>query len=1052
MSLQKYWPVAEEVNHCINHEAEGAHDAVLLAVHQPSPLTYRLISSDRKLEASEEELFQYLITNDVPSGAHLVPITGASGVGKSHMVRVLAARLQGINEDGHYVIIRIPKSASLRRVVSLILEKLPGEKYADVRAGFSKAVSEVNIDSAVISFQSQLTISLIELAKELKVQVTANPANTSLKEQYGHAINLPKFMGDPVLVDYFRDHVFPRIVNRAVSGQSQPEQEESVEDFRAEDFNLPESIDINRAAEPTKSYYLRSLQIRDGEGKRSATRLLNETNVVDQAIRQLFKLHESLGGMTLQEVILEIRRLLLTQNRELVILVEDFKALTGIQDTLLNVLIQEGVRDGVRELATMRSVIAVTDGYLAGKDTIATRAKREWVVESNLSSDEEVLRRTKGLVSSYLNAARWGYSELVRQFEQRGNTWSGARSRVDVYADENSDPDTTILTAFGRNNGIPLFPYTDLAIEQLARNALTRHNKLVFTPRFIIDSVLRDVLLSGRLAFENGLFPNSGIDAPRVNAEVTQWLSALPVSEEVRNRYARVVAIWGNLPQTPAEIGRIPKEVFDAFKLDRPNVLPIGPVPPISLAPPIPPIGGKGTGINQSPPPPSPSPSPPPPSPSLDDDLKLALENWVQKNEQLKNTVANQIRQSIASALNERIDMQAERCVKALISARQISIPNAAGEGNISSTPIKVADDHSDRTGQLRSELAAVVRFYRPNGENGSYVGADDDKVWIGNLSDRLMPQALALVRTTIRLKLGVALRQLATNSRILGLADRGRTAASLAPFLFGATVALKPSVEGAPQEFSAWRSLQEQALRVRPELTQIVLSYCGSFQGAGKTAYAVDMARVVDCMPPDGEAVDLRLLDPLADELRQTLIAMGEARVRVQARNVLQSATSIRTKLTAELGGEFDKQAIADEFKTLADQLRGTGEWNTEEIGMGHPAFRTLCEDFRSSALQEALAMLGKTEEGDGQEEAKGDAQLINRMGRFDVQPLIVATRFVETSRKVLKVSDKRAKMLEEQFRGVDPLAEAQRIQSLFTGLLQEIDSLGLKGEAACS
>ena len=70
MSLQKYWPDAEEVNRCINHEAEGAHDAVLLAVHQPSPLTYRLISSDQKRDASEDELFQYLITKDVPSGAH----------------------------------------------------------------------------------------------------------------------------------------------------------------------------------------------------------------------------------------------------------------------------------------------------------------------------------------------------------------------------------------------------------------------------------------------------------------------------------------------------------------------------------------------------------------------------------------------------------------------------------------------------------------------------------------------------------------------------------------------------------------------------------------------------------------------------------------------------------------------------------------------------------------------------------------------------------------------------------------------------------------------
>lgn len=62
MSLLNYWPTHEEINLCINHEAEGAHDAVLLAVHQPSPLSYRLISSGKSFEASEDELFKYLMT------------------------------------------------------------------------------------------------------------------------------------------------------------------------------------------------------------------------------------------------------------------------------------------------------------------------------------------------------------------------------------------------------------------------------------------------------------------------------------------------------------------------------------------------------------------------------------------------------------------------------------------------------------------------------------------------------------------------------------------------------------------------------------------------------------------------------------------------------------------------------------------------------------------------------------------------------------------------------------------------------------------------------
>lgn len=1030
MSLLNYWPSAEEINLCINHEAEGAHEAVLLTVHQPSPLSYRLISSDKKFEASEDELFKYLMTKDVPSGAHLVPITGASGVGKSHMVRMLAARLQNMDEDGRYVIIRIPKSASLRRVVELILEKLPGEEYVPVKAEFAKALSEVNIDTAVVNFQSQLDIALSELAKELQAQVKASPGNSVLKEQLGHALYLPKFMGDPVLVDYFRGKVFPRIVQRAITGQSQAEQETFVEDFHADDFQLPDSIDITKAASPTQSYYTRTLLVREGEGRRTAARLLNESKVVDQAIRQLFKLHESLGGMTLQEVILEIRRLLLNQERELVILVEDFKALTGIQDTLLNVLIQEGVRDCVRELATMRSVIAVTDGYLAGKDTIATRAKREWIVESHLSSEDEVLRRTKALVASYLNAARWGYRELVHHFKMNVGMRFGKEAWIGPYADHDDTSDAPMLAAFGKEGEIPLFPYTEQAIEQLARTALTRNNVLVFTPRFIIDNILRAVLLPGRPAFERGQFPPPDINAPGTNAEVTQWLASLPVSTEVRERYRRVIGIWGNAPRTPAEIGNIPKEVFDAFKLDRPNIEFRNPPQIEKKIDPIQPL--------------------PDSQPKPDDEyLTEALEKWVQKSERLPQTTANQIRQSIASALNECIDWSAERCIKSPITNKQISIPNAGGEGGVASNAIVIADDHTDLSGQLRMELAAVTRFYHLNGGKIHYAGADDDLVWIGNLADRLMPQALALVRTTVRQKLGMAVRLLSTNSRLLGLIERGRTPASLAVFLFGEPNIPPRPPEGGRPEFGDWRALQEQALRIRPELMQLVASYCGSFQGTGKTPYAVDMVRVADCLLPESEATNQNVLEPIPSELKQTLATMSEARVKALARKVLQEAASIRAKLTAELSEKFDKQEISEELKALADQLKESGVWNVDDIGMGHIAFKKLCEEFRSGALREALSVLANSGEG---EEGQNDGQLVSRIGRFDVHPLIVASRFVEAARKVVRVSEKRAKGLEDQFLGVDPQAQASEIQTLFQYLLNEMGTLAMEGETACS
>ena len=1024
MSLLQYWPTSDEINACIKHEAEGAHDAVLLAVHRPSPLSYKLISSGEKFDANEEELFKYLITGDVPSGAHVVPITGSSGVGKSHMVRILNARLQSVNEDGRYVVIRIPKSASLRRVVELILEKLPEEEYAQVRAEFAKALTEdLDVETAVIRFHRELDIALGQLAKELETKVRANPRDSVLKEQWGHAAALSKFMGDPVLVDHFRGKVFPRFVERAIAGQHQVEKEELIKDFVPDDLLIPDSIDISKSAFQTNAYYTRNLLGRDGEGLRAATRLLNENMVVDQAIRQLFSLHQSLGGMTLQEVILEIRRRLLGQERELVVFVEDFKALTGIQDILLKVLIQEGVRDGVQELATMRSVIAVTDGYLDTEDTIATRAKREWKVESELSSPAEVLSRTRSLVAAYLNAARWGFKELKRHFETSGGD-GGQSGWIGVYADPDGSGDSTVLAAFGYEEGIPLFPYTGPAIEQLAKAALTRNNALIFTPRFIIDNVLRSLLLLGRPAFEKGVFPPPAIVAPVATAEVAQWLASLPVSAELRERYRRVVSIWGNAPRTAAEVGEIPKEVFDAFNLERPKIEP-----------------RSVTGVKEE----SGAPPPPPPPPTPDEDLlKGTLEKWAQE-ERMPQNVANQIRKSVAAALNDRIDWSAERCARAPIQPTQISIPNAGGEAGLAANSIKVAEDHADQSGQVRSELAAVTRLYQLNAGKRSYEDADDDMVWVGNLADRLMPQAVSFVRAGIHQKLGAAARLLHTNSQVLGLAARGKTPGSLAPFLFGEAGIPSGVPTGSSTAFVEWRALQEQALRIRPNLIQLVASYCGSFQGTtGRIPYAIDMVRVANALQAENGPQGANVLE-LPSELRSTLVAMGEARITPLARKALQEATSIRNRLVAEFGESFDKQEIVEELKSLADQLGGIGAWPTQDIGMGTAAFKNRCDDFRAAAVGGSLATLANAgEEGTEQ----GDPQLLSRMGRLDVNPLIVAAGFAEVARKVVRAAERHASTLEAQFEGVDPRAQAAEIQDLLRTLLNELDSFSAEGE----
>ncbi|WP_348697900.1 protein DpdH [Duganella fentianensis] len=1042
MNLMKYWPAKDAVNDCIKPEAEGAHDAVLLAVHQPSPLSYR-IENGPNVAATEDELYSYFTTPDVPMGVHVMPITGASGVGKSHMVRILAARLQADDLEGKYVVIRIPKSASLRTVVELILEPLPDERYANVKDEFAKAMTGVDIADATISFQGQLEIALKAMASELRLQAKANPSNSVLRQRLGHAEKLARFMGDPIVVEHFREQVFPRIVKRAIAGQDGSQQVDSVEDFTVADLELPESIELGKAAESTQSYYESVLLTNNRVGMKVAVDVLNG-KVVDQAVRQLFKLHEAIGGMTLQDVILEIRRLLLIDNRELVILVEDFKALTGIQETLLNVLIQEGVRDNERKYATMRSAIAVTDGYLAGQDTIATRAKRQWVVESDLNSEEEVLQRTKRLVASYLNAARWGFEELVRRYKQRGPDWSSHRAWIEPFIDEETtDAD---LSAFGDIDGIPLFPFTELAIERLARSALLRAGTLVFTPRFVIDHVLRNLLLIGRDAYANQQFPPPSLLAPAPSAEVAEWLSTLPVSADHRQRYARLVTIWGDSPATRAELGRIPSQVYHAFGLESPG---IPALPTRSTS--VPKVTSAdvrrseamntGTDVIRTTTPVA------RPEDKLVADLRLTLENWVQNDVRLEQGVANVIRKALESAISDRIDWNAERCSSFALGANKISIPNAAGEITLSSDAIKIAPDHHDLDGRLRTELIALVRYYQFYKRKADYEDVDDDLARIANLVQRLMPQALATIRNLVKARAQLVTRLLSTNSRLLGVLERGQTPLGLSDFLFAEPKLPSALPVEVAQAFHDWRQLQQEALDIRMKLTDLLLDYSGCFQNDGRIAYGVDITRLLEGPPAEVDTMALESLGDIDSSFTNVLRQMRETTLNGRARRVLTEARRLQQILQDELGDTFDKNQVVYALKELVDSM--AGHWSNEQMGMSSAAFKRLSEEFRDSALKEAQATLQLAEMQSNED--KVDGKGLSRIAQLDINPLIVAHRFVLTARKLVNVVKVRANTLHGATKEIDVEAAGNAIRSTFEDLLGDMDVLEAEGEQEC-
>jgi hypothetical protein len=168
MSLESYWPTRINILDCIKTEAEELSDHTLLAVHEPMHLT-KSPQNDEPSKASEDEILNHLMAVERP-----IPIVGEAGVGKSHLIRWLHAKLkiQDVVIREKWKIVRLPKNSSLRRTLHLILEDLDGDIFEQARLKIDEvgdSLKENEVADLFVAFMSHRVADIaIDTERELK--------------------------------------------------------------------------------------------------------------------------------------------------------------------------------------------------------------------------------------------------------------------------------------------------------------------------------------------------------------------------------------------------------------------------------------------------------------------------------------------------------------------------------------------------------------------------------------------------------------------------------------------------------------------------------------------------------------------------------------------------------------------------------------------------------------------------------------------------------------------------------------------------------------------
>jgi hypothetical protein len=984
--LIDYWPTLEAINQCIRTEAETADDAVLLAVHEPIPLKVREVGTGTEYARTERDLLDAFLAPADDGSAVVVAITGDSGVGKSHMIRWLHAQLERHPQREQYVVVLVPKTASLREVVELMLAPLKGQEYERLRQELGRATETLNPEAASRMLATALTIELKAREQQWMAELKAGNTNDrSLRERVLHARGLQSVLFQGETFDRWLQPVLLRIVGQALKGGSESSSG-NARRFMPNDLDLPADFDITTVT-PKGQLYIQHLQGNGGAGTSIAARVLQDE--LDPALRSVFRFSEALGQRTLEEIVNDIRVRLSQQTKELVLLIEDFAALAGIQETLLSLMISESDHHGERVRAPLRTALAVTDGFLPTRQTILSRAKREWVIPNAGASEEEVVQRLTRMAGRYLNAARWGVPNLRAQF--RGSQDQDLYAWVRPFNLELEDSDQKQLDAFGfTESNHPLFPLSPLAVSTLARREMTVDGTLRFNPRKFINSVLREVLLK-REAQLGGQFPPANFKGATLKTDADLELRGQGQTQAVHDRLVPALAFWAGNPRNLSEPPALEESVFAAFRLPWPfqkagRATPPKPTPPTGPGPKPPtvftepvPVEALGTaGLQQD------------------------LEAWA--SGPLTQLRANRLRSVLATALGQRMDWNALRTAAGEVKKEFFWLPYAQ-VGNPTGTPrFIVAAEKRPVPATTRRALAALDRW-EANGSNWNYPKAEDDYAYAQALLDQLEEQATAYFIQKAEREAAVLGRTLHRQALLLRLAKRtDPTRPKLAELLMPAEPSTASEAVRQMPHVGPLIAVQDRAIQSREAFRKRYLAAVSCFQGDGTTPHAIDerrVARAWKAAEENNESSQLRFDDA---SLGSAVSELSMARLPTVAARFRSTVASLKPSVL-ELAGRNLDASVPAALRAVISRARVAGVLASQGLDMAE--IERSIKWMESSEAKEFLR--GLHDFSEPSDDDKPQAQL-GAWARVDVVSLARAHQALDGVSTLIRATQKSA------------------------------------------
>ncbi|MER6072738.1 protein DpdH [Streptomyces sp. NPDC001817] len=918
------WDV-ENVISTIQTEAVVASPAVFLSTHTPlsiqrSRITGRSFNSTGE-NVTEEDVLEDFLNRRTNTRTLLLPVVGESGSGKSHLVRWVRENIEP--SDDRKIIYLEKSKTSLRHVINSLLDGVEDEEIEQIRKDIRHATGTFTAASLARRLITQLSVALADLGKD---------AVAGKKRQLVGPRGISLLLQDPLLQEQMLEpgKFIPQFAQHFLNDRESGEERRPR--FSLEDLPLsPDAIAGDMAA-PTRQIF-GILMSRD-ELQVLAVELLNEQ--WDKAVQEL----SALGGGRLLGAMQKVREIYARQGKEIVLLVEDFALIQGVQGDLLDAITETSEREGRAVLAPMRTLMAITSGYFHDlPETAATRIATstggfvynlDIVLGEGTTGPEDIAT----FVARYLNAARVGRGAL----ESAGS--GSVPNKCDDCMVKSLCHDSFGVSA----DGFGLYPFNRPSLTRVVHSLAPQENPYAFVPRNVLGSGVIPILTDAYGTIRKGEFPSTffqenyksvrGIDQALPNG-VSEDIDTHDPLNAKRRRTA--LEFWAD---APTELVNLRQGISEAFSLPDLAIDGLHEKQHISPTKSDRPIPQKERSTPTSPPQKE-------PSSALQRRLQV-VEDWAATGSRLTTDEAKIIRTIISKSVTYRedwltppvkpvslADTEKAGWYTKNVKSNQVSIEDASSEAMSAGAPIVLK--RNPATGEFFKSLLRL-----------SADAVDEvrgkDIVRLASIADAARPAmrervAHSLERTDKDLIAGL-------RASLLGAALAGRVVPGMpigtlyaAAFDVG-NEWVRPDVSSRTE---AWKERLDAHMQHRSSLVESLLSSLGIGQGTG-AVHVVDAARALPLVKEAAAEWDLSTV-----ELPQWVKGAGQP-LRAGWQSVVRGQLQALRTLFGEIRERFPKTSGSGE--RLVQQV-STALQMAKAEGITGPLEREL--ESRAAAVAEA-------------------------------------------------------------------------------------------------